>query len=569
MLALLKALCAHAPNRSFASIVLGALAGACYALLIPLLQIAFEPIDRSQHWQSAPPSVLGFEIWHYKAAAAYFLVCCVVLLLRTGSQLLLTRISVEMVSAMRKKIYARVMATGTRDLEQLGPSRVISVINIDVARVVTGARMLPDILISVVSIVGMLMFIWIISPEVLGYVTVAILLGAASYLLIVRIASTFFARARVQADALQDAIRCLLYGAKELKLSEAKRRHFQARELDATEDRMLQLDSAGQLIYRLGMNYGDMIGFLVIGFVAFCLAAAIPLSSSQTAAVVMPLLYLTAPMALLLNYIPHIAQARVSLAHIDALFAEIQPEPAHPPLAEIAWNEVRFDAVTFSYCEKGVVEDRQFMVGPLDFHINRGEIVFVVGGNGSGKSTLAKLVSLHYRRDSGEIRFGDVAVDDATLQACREGVGAIFADFFLFDTVYGGRQCEAALIDGYLEKLGLAHKVAWRDGKFSTLALSQGQRKRLALLVAFLEDKQLYVFDEWAADQDPEFKEFFYRSILLELKDRGKAVLVISHDEKFFDVADKTIHMDSGVISSIQIKHRPPEAHDASHLSST
>jgi putative ATP-binding cassette transporter len=88
--------------------------------------------------------------------------------------------------------------------------------------------------------------------------------------------------------------------------------------------------------------------------------------------------------------------------------------------------------------------------------------------------------------------------------------------------------------------------VQVKDGSFSSIALSQGQRKRLALLTAYLEDRSIYVFDEWASDQDPMFKQIFYTQLVPELKQRGKTILVISHDDHYFHLADRIVKLDSG-----------------------
>ena len=92
---------------------------------------------------------------------------------------------------------------------------------------------------------------------------------------------------------------------------------------------------------------------------------------------------------------------------------------------------------------------------------------------------------------------------------------------------------------------------------FSTTHLSHGQRQRLALLGAYLEDRPIYVFDEWAANQEPQFRNIFYRQILPELKARGKLAVVISHDDRYFDVADRLIRLTSGVLAA------PPPAQAA------
>jgi putative ATP-binding cassette transporter len=117
----------------------------------------------------------------------------------------------------------------------------------------------------------------------------------------------------------------------------------------------------------------------------------------------------------------------------------------------------------------------------------------------------------------------------------------------VFDRLYGlsGADLDARAAR-WLEALELAGVVHVRDGALSSVDLSRGQRKRLALLTALLEDRPIYVFDEWAADQDPHFKQVFYRQLLPELRARGKAVVVISHDDRFFDIADRLIELDGG-----------------------
>ena len=194
--------------------------------------------------------------------------------------------------------------------------------------------------------------------------------------------------------------------------------------------------------------------------------------------------------------------------------------------------------------------------GPSTSHCSRGELVFVVGGNGSGKTTLAKLLVGLYSPTAGEMRFNGQPIGDANREHYRQLFSAIFTDGWLFDRLLG---MELAQVDGeaeeYLAQLELDHKVRVRDGAFSTTELSHGQRKRLALLTAYLEDRPVYVFDEWAADQDPRFKEVFYTRLLPELKARGKAVLVISHDDRYFHLADRVVKLDYGTLYEMRTEH--------------
>ena len=154
-----------------------------------------------------------------------------------------------------------------------------------------------------------------------------------------------------------------------------------------------------------------------------------------------------------------------------------------------------------------------------------------------------------YPPQTGRLAWDNQTITDENLSDYRENFSAIFADFYLFDRVLETEQTKKQA-QIYLEKLQIAHKVEIQDGMLSTTALSTGQRKRLALLNAYLEDRSVYVFDEWASDQDPVFRDLFYHTILQELKQRGKTVIVISHDDRYFNVGDRLIKLDYGTIES-------------------
>jgi putative ATP-binding cassette transporter len=193
----------------------------------------------------------------------------------------------------------------------------------------------------------------------------------------------------------------------------------------------------------------------------------------------------------------------------------------------------------------------EFTLGPLDLTFARGEIVFIIGGNGSGKTTFIKLLTGLYAPEAGTILLDGKAVTLDTSDAYRQHFSVVFADFFLFDELLG---LTTPTIDDqarrYLDRLKLADKVRIENGRLSTIELSQGQRKRLALLTAYLEDRPVYVFDEWAADQDPYFKNIFYLQLLPELKAQGKTIFVISHDERYYHLADRTIKLEDGQVVS-------------------
>jgi putative ATP-binding cassette transporter len=194
-------------------------------------------------------------------------------------------------------------------------------------------------------------------------------------------------------------------------------------------------------------------------------------------------------------------------------------------------------------------EDETFLLGPIDLTLRPGELVYLVGGNGSGKSTLAKVITGLYPPAGGEIRLNGTLIGDQNRDDYRQCFSTVFSDYFLFDRIFsrGGPQADRR-IQSYLERLHLDHKVSIKDGVFSTTQLSQGQRKRLALLSAYMEDRPFYLFDEWASDQDPLFKEVFYTQLLPDLRSLNRAVLVITHDDRYFGHADRLVKLDYGRI---------------------
>jgi putative pyoverdin transport system ATP-binding/permease protein len=199
-------------------------------------------------------------------------------------------------------------------------------------------------------------------------------------------------------------------------------------------------------------------------------------------------------------------------------------------------------------------EEMGFLLGPISLTLLPGQITFIVGGNGSGKSTLAKLITGLYPARTGSIYLDGVPITDENREWYRQHFSAIFSDFYLFDSYLGFNHSDLDQeVQSYLKQLQLDHKVQVRDGVLSTTNLSQGQRKRLALLTAYLEDRPVYLFDEWASDQDPHFRDLFYRQILVRLKELGKAVIVITHDDRYFNLADNIIKLDYGQVEPGQL----------------
>jgi putative ATP-binding cassette transporter len=544
---LFSAFTSQAPNQVFTSILLGASAGIAYSLLIPIVVSSLrDSSDGIRFASSDIETILGFQISNFQIATLFFFTCLFILFARTASQIVLMRVSMNVTTDLRVQMYNRISCAAIEKLERLGSSKLIATITTDVGRIVGGARMLPDLLMNAATLVGMLGFLLLLNPAVFWFVLQTILFGVITYQIPMFFGNRYFSRSRESVDSLQESIRGLIYGAKELKLNKTKRDRYFKDILLNNEYAVLNADKTGNSIVSAAVNYGDLISFFVIGMVAFIFVNYQTISNSDLVAVIMALLYITTPISVVINFLPGILRAKISLRKVNELMQELSVEEGSKEVSLLKpWQQIRFEAVTFRHASHD--GEQGFSLAPLSFSINKGEITFIVGGNGSGKSTLSKLLTLHYKRHGGDIFFGDEAVTSDNLNSCRQVITAIFSDYYMFDrlldTVNIGNQ---DMIESLLHELDLSKKVKITDGHFSTTSLSDGQRRRLALLVSFLENKELYVFDEWAADQDPMFKETFYHQVLPKLKKAGKAVVVISHDDRYFDIADKVLVMADG-----------------------
>ncbi|HEX8353837.1 MAG TPA: cyclic peptide export ABC transporter, partial [Pyrinomonadaceae bacterium] len=393
----------------------------------------------------------------------------------------------------------------------------------------------------------------------LAAVAVAIVVGVVSYQLPIMKATQYFGRAREEEDQLFGHFRALVDGFKELKMHGGRRRSFVSEQLEPTAASFRDNNVMGMAIYSVAANWGQLLVFIVIGLLIFLMPQLVGVNAPALTGFTIAILYITTPLQVIMNAVPELGRASVALDKIEQLGISLvsdagaeRADAAPPALAGSGEGDrLSLEAVdvTHTYYVEG--DANNFTLGPVDLSFRAGEVVFLTGGNGSGKTTFAKLLTGLYEPEGGEVRLNGRPVTAETRAAYRQLFSVVFADFFLFDSLLGLESHELdARAREYLSQLQLAHKVQVADRKLSTTKLSQGQRKRLALLTAYLEDRPVYLFDEWAADQDPVFKEVFYLRLLPELKARGKTVFVISHDDHYYFVADRVIKFDYGKVES-------------------
>ena len=347
-------------------------------------------------------------------------------------------------------------------------------------------------------------------------------------------------------------MRQLLDGIKEVKLNAARGDALRyGRIVPLSQDAARSRIRANRN-YVGNWNFVKILSYLLIGAMVFLLPVLSARVSENLIELVTVVLFLFSPVGDLVDAMPLLARANAAVSRLQALEKNLPPLAAGGSESESSRNMAEsgeFEAIDLrqaEYSHMSSAGEPLFTVGPIDLTIARGETLFFAGGNGSGKSTFLRMLVGFYPAGDGRLFFNGVAVDRTNLGRYQSHFGTVFADFHLFDRLYGLDEQAQAKASELLDKMGIGHKTRIENGEFTQLNLSTGQRKRVALIVAMLENRPILVFDEVAADQDPEFRERFYRELLPDLKAKGKTLIVVSHDDRYFDQADRIFRMDYG-----------------------
>jgi len=475
--------------------------------------------------------------------------CLALPLSRLVSQVLLTYLAHRATFDLRMGLARRILAAPLRQLEEVGPARLLAALTEDVTAISTGVGYIPILCLHFSILVGCLAYLGWLNWSVFIGVLIFLIIGMASFQLAVGRASSFVMRARKDQDNMYHSLRALTSGTKELKLHSKRRETFMNKLLRRYAADYQRHSVVGNGVYTAAASWGQLLFFVLLGLVVFVVPSLKEISGATLTGYALIILYMMVPLEVLSGGVALVGRANVSLNQIEtlglSLHADAGSELKTSESKPASWHTLELDGVVRSYhLEK---DNSSFILGPINLSLKRGELLFISGGNGSGKTTLAKLLAGLYPPEAGEIRLDGQSIKDGNVNDYRELFSVVFSDVYLFESLLG---LESPKLDDnareYLMQLQLESKVQIKDGVFSTIDLSQGQRKRLALLTAYLEDRPIYLFDEWAADQDPVFKEVFYYQLLPEMKAKGKTVIVISHDDRYYSVADRLIKLDSG-----------------------
>lgn len=344
-----------------------------------------------------------------------------------------------------------------------------------------------------------------------------------------------------------DSLNDILGGFKELKVNTAKSNDI-FREFKQIGDEAEQLKVNVGIQFVNNFIFANSFFYILMAVIVFLLPSLSETYTDVIFKTTAAVLFIINPLGGVVEAVPYLSKANVAIENIYKLenILDTAGKDAHDGDEKIKFiSKIQLENILFSYTDKE--GNPLFTVGPVNLTIPRGELLFIVGGNGSGKSTLLKLITGMYYPLSGRITLDD---DDirANYASFRELFSIIFTDFHLFNKLYGLEDIDINKLNDLLKTMELFKKTKYVEDRFTNINLSTGQRKRLALIVALMEDKPIYIFDEVAADQDPEFKKYFYEVLLKKLKLIGKTIIAVSHDEQYFHVADRVLKMEYGSI---------------------
>jgi putative ATP-binding cassette transporter len=583
--------------------ITGLISGGSNAMLISL-------INRAVSQASLPNALLYF---------AALSLCT--LFTSTLAQFMLINLSQNAIYQLRVRLGQNILSSPLEHLEKLGENRLLATLTDDIRVLSHAVSAIPSICIDLATVLGCLFYLSLISNIIFALTiatsAVAILcvqsrLGKAQHL---------FSIAREEEDNLFKHFQAITRGTKELKLHKNRREDFSSKNLQGSATKLHQKNTTAMQSFAIANGLGQFSQLSTLALMLFILPWFIHIPIPILSTYVLTTTYLSLPLQNLLRRLPDLLQGNVALQKINMMKlsltsqAEVDTTINSYSLKQPSQIELKLELDRVSYLyypnsdEKGFLlgpnnpslhpehksekgrkprdmhpprgnekefflganghkprdmhppadDEKGFLLGPISLTLQPGQITYIVGGNGSGKSTLAKLITGLYPPKNGSIYLDGVLITDQNREWYRQHFSAIFSDFYLFDSCLGFNHTNLDReVESYLRQLQLDHKVQVRDGVLSTTNLSQGQRKRLALLTAYLEDRPIYLFDEWASDQEPHFRDLFYRQSLVKLKERGKAIIVITHDDRYFHLADQIIKLDYG---KIQPDYIPTSSH--------
>ncbi len=442
------------------------------------------------------------------------------------------------------------------DFQKLGTEKVYTAIND--ARVLGNVpQLFVNSFNSLIMVICCLAYMFWVSPA--GGVSVLVVMGMLLVIYMIR-----NKKAEKDLNLLRDLqndyyryLKDLLMGFKEVKMSTFRNNNIFKKFLVKNRNESKGISESTSISYMNNELTGSYSWYILLGVIIFALPRFFGLDIGQTSAFIVTILYMIGPVAGLITFLPLVTKVKIALNRLEEYDKLLQYDLQSQLLLQNQetfdeeFSRIEFRDVTYEYHDKE--KQKTFVFGPINVSLHKGERIFITGGNGSGKTTFVKLLTGLYKPLSGQIYLNDTLITEQNYASYRDQISTVFADNHIFRENYDefNLNSDNAELTSYFDLMKLKEKVDIEDGEYQiTGSLSQGQRKRMAMILALLESRSLLVLDEWAAEQDPQFRYYFYQKILDYLKNSDKTVVAITHDDAYFHLADRIIKFDFGKIAS-------------------
>ncbi|MCG8458222.1 MAG: cyclic peptide export ABC transporter [Holophagales bacterium] len=465
----------------------------------------------------------------------------------------------SVIHKLRMRVVTKIWSADLATLEPVSHEKILNRLTSETALISESQQPLAAALYSLILVLATA--IYLISLSSLAFVSFVILAvsGTLTYLRREQdIERSVLLGTRLELD-FAERLADLLKGFKEAKIHHQRGLDlFEGLRASSREVRSARVETARLFSSSYVFSHGSF--YVFIGLLLFLPSRWGDLYAHVLPELVATVLFIVGPLLNVVEGIPALTRANIAARSLLNLESELeclgdQGGASKQRPRPIAFQEsIDLQQIRFSYFDRG--RQPVFSIGPLNLKIRKGEILFIVGGNGDGKSTLLKILAGLHSPQEGQLLVDGRPMGSSDASGFRQLVSAVFAEFHLFRRLYGLAAVDESRIRKMLELLELGHKTRCVGGRFTNLDLSTGQSKRLALLVALLEDRPIYIFDEWAAEQDPRFKRYFYEDLLGELRNRGKTVIAVTHDEEYLHAADRVVSFVGGTLESPVVSPR-------------
>ncbi|ECY0968422.1 TPA: multidrug ABC transporter permease/ATP-binding protein [Campylobacter coli] len=450
---------------------------------------------------------------------------------------------------MQRRVVKQILDTPLLRVAKVGKARILASLGSDVRNISFGLLRLPDFLQSSILILCTSVYLCYLSPQIFTLCAIWIIVVFTINNFLMMKVYAYFRKARENDDALQNNYQNILDGHKELLINRYRAKLYYEDEFESNARSKKKNSTLGNLFNNLSSNFTNVALLALVG-VEFYLALEFKWASvAEATTIALSILFLRTPLVSMIGSFPTLLLAKIALDKIAKLELDDYKEHFEKTNFIKDWRQISFKNTSFSY-------DDNFHLNPVNLDLKKGELIFLIGKNGSGKSTFCMLLTGLFKPSEGEIFVDDMKIDDDNLDVYRSLVSAVFSDFHLFTkTLAKEKFADEEKIASWLEFLELKGKTRVEDHELVLTKLSTGQKKRLAMLIALLEERDILVLDEWAADQDPVFRRFFYKKLLPLLKEQGKTIFAITHDDAYFDSADRIFLAEGGNISELKGKN--------------